>query len=94
MARSQSDLRAARRAAREAAKGRRQLPKSITARARKAPMEYAYRVLNGLEPRPAKGTLEGMNLARWGSYARWGKADPRFLAAFKDYFYHEQNGHV
>jgi hypothetical protein len=66
------------------------LPKSITQRAREAPTRYAYAVLNGEESRPAKGTLEGSQLARMASFASQGKADPAF-AVFQEYWYHDKD---
>jgi hypothetical protein len=84
----------ARRTRREVAKAvrerRRILPRSYTTKARKAPSEYAERVLRGEEPRPEKGTAEGRQLARMGSYSRLGRANPEFFPAFRDYFYHKE----
>ncbi len=52
--------------------------------------DFVNRVLSGNEPMPAMGTPEARQLARNASYAKWGKADPRFLAAFEQYFYHDE----
>lgn len=46
--------------------------------------------MRGDEPMPDPGTMEARNLARLASQARWGKADPRFEAAFAQYFYHKR----
>jgi hypothetical protein len=63
------------------------LPRSYTAKAKAAPGEYAQRVLDGKEPMPAKGAPGFKVLASQASYARWGKANPDFYAAFKQFFY-------
>jgi hypothetical protein len=70
-------------------KPERRLPETTTRKARQAATEYGYRVLNGTEPTPRKGTPEGRQLAHLAGKARWGKADPVFLAAFQQYFYHD-----
>lgn len=38
------------------------------------------------------GSLEAKQLARWASYASWGKADPRYEGAFSQYWYHNRSG--
>lgn len=71
--------------------GRTILPKAITGPSKQARIDYGYRVLNGENPRPAKGTPEARQLARIASDASWGKADPVFLPAFQEYFYHDES---
>lgn len=66
------------------------LGKSITQPSREAQARYAYSVINGTEPYPAKRTKEGDQLARMASFASRGKADPAFYAAFQQYFYHDE----
>lgn len=51
-------------------------------------VDYANRVIAGDEPMPAAGTAEANNLASMASFAAWGRADPRFEAAFSRYWYH------
>lgn len=99
-----AEQRARRRAQRETAKSVREnkarikarqkpisrLPKSTTKLAREAATKYGYRVINGEEPYPAKRTPEGNQLAHLAGKARWGKADPIFLTAFQQYFYHDE----
>lgn len=70
--------------------GRTILPKAITEPSKQARINYGYRVINGEEPYPAKGTLESKQLARLGGLSRWNKADPVFLPAFQQYFYHDE----
>lgn len=65
------------------------LPKSITAPSRKAAIEYGNYMLAHPNELPPKGSLEGKQLARLASWARHGKADPRFEAAFSMYWYHD-----
>jgi hypothetical protein len=45
---------------------------------------------SGQESAPAKGSPESKVLARLAGWSRWGKADPRFEAAFKQYWYHDE----
>jgi hypothetical protein len=88
------EQRARRRAQRATAKAvrerRRQLPASITARARAASPDYGHDVIAGVQPEPAPGTPEARSLARLGSLARYGKADPAFLV-FEKFYYHKPN---
>ena len=51
-------------------------------------MNWASDVMSGREPMPAQGTAEAKNLASLASYASRGRADPRFEAAFSQYWYH------
>lgn len=81
------ESRAAKKAGRTPA---RRLSKQITQRAREAATKYGYRVLNGEDPYPAKGTMEARQLAHLAGKARWGKADEQFLVAFQQYFYHDE----
>jgi hypothetical protein len=67
------------------------LPPTTTKTAREAPAKYGYSVLNGTNPYPVKESKEGNQLARLASLASHGKADPAFLAAFQQYFYHDEN---
>jgi hypothetical protein len=46
--------------------------------------------LEGWEPYPQPGTPEARQLARYASYSSWNKADPQYLAAFAQYFYHDE----
>lgn len=39
-----------------------------------------------------QGSPEAKQLARYASYASWGKADPRYEAAFGQYWYHNRSG--
>jgi hypothetical protein len=48
-------------------------------------------VIAGREPRPDSGSRESKNLASLASKARWGKADPKFEAAFSGYWYHKND---
>lgn len=66
------------------------LPLSTTKRAREAATKYGWSVINGENPYPRKGTPEGNQLAHLAGKARWGKAAPEFLAAFQQYFYHDE----
>lgn len=85
--------RAAQRAtARAVRENRRQLPSRITNPARRANEQYARDVLAGREPRPEYKSLEGHGLARWASFSKYSKADPAYLKAFQDYFYHDEKG--
>lgn len=77
--------------ARAIAQGRAHLPASITNRAKAVRKDYLQRVLDGDIPRPPKRSKEGDSLAAAASKARWGKADPRYEGAFKDYWYHGKN---
>lgn len=54
-------------------------------------LDYAERVRTGQEPRPDKGTPEGNELARVASYADHGKAPVKYVAAFRDYWYHDRD---
>jgi hypothetical protein len=88
-----SQRRAAQRATAKAVREhRRILPSRITSRARRASELYAKAVMRGDEPRPEPGSLEARALARWASLARWHKADPAYLKAFQEYFYHDEKG--
>ena len=53
-----------------------------------ARVNWASDVMSGREPMPAQGTAEAKNLASLASYASRGRADPRFEAAFSQYWYH------
>jgi hypothetical protein len=89
--RAQRDTAARVKAARQPhAKYQKVLPKSITEPYRKRLAAHAYDVMAGRAPAPAKGTLEARQLARLASLARHGKADPRFEAAFKQYWYNDK----
>lgn len=85
-AKSVREFKAAKRAHRPVT---RRLPKATTQRAREAATKYAYAVLNGAEPWPAKRTPEGNQLARMASFASRGKADSAF-AVFQQYWYHDK----
>jgi hypothetical protein len=65
------------------------LPRSYTAKAKAAPGEYAQRVLDGKEAMPAKGAAGSKVLGSQASFAQYGKANPEFFAAFKQFFYKE-----
>ena len=67
------------------------LPRAIRAPTRAAREKYANDVIAGREPYPDKGTREANNLASLASKASWGKADPRFEKAFKQYWYHKND---
>lgn len=66
------------------------LPRSFRAPSIAAQTQYARDVQSGRIDRPEKDTPEGKQLARMASLARWNKADPSFLNAFKDYWYHDE----
>jgi hypothetical protein len=76
------------RAKREGREPPRRLPIAVTKQAREAATKYGHRVLNGEDPYPAKRTAEGNQLARLASLASHGKADPAFIPAFQQYWYH------
>jgi hypothetical protein len=86
--------RARRRAQRATAKAvkenRTQLPKAVTKPQARARTVNALETLTGKRPMPEEGTWESKELARQGSLSRYGKADPRFEAAFKRYWYHRK----
>lgn len=65
------------------------LPKSITGPSRQAQIEQGYRWLNGTDPMPQSNTREARQAARLASWARWNKVDPAFEAAFKGFWYHD-----
>ena|SRR5271166_5757085 len=69
------------------------LPRAFTAPSRQARIDYGYRVINGQDALPAMGTPEARQLASLASSARWGKADPVFLSAFQQFFYHDEDPH-
>ena len=46
--------------------------------------------MKGRLPRPEKRSAEGDSLASAAGKARWGKADSRYEAAFKGYWYHNK----
>jgi hypothetical protein len=84
--------RARRRAQRATAKAvkenRAQLPKAVTKPQARARTVNALEMLSGKRPMPEPGTWEAKEAARQASLSRYGKADPRFEAAFKKYWYH------
>lgn len=87
MARDTSRARAQRRTAKAVREKRRQLPPSFSKRARQTHEEYLQWLLEHPEAKPAKDSLEGRALARKASLSRWGKADPRYKEAWKEYWY-------
>lgn len=66
------------------------VPAGIRRASRQAQERYARDVASGKEPYPPQGTPEARQLARMGSLSYWGKTDPQFLAAFEQYFYHDE----
>lgn len=66
------------------------LPKSITSRAIRTREDYLQGVLSGQIPEPASGSDEEKSLASAASKARWGKADPRYEAAWSKFWYHHR----
>jgi len=89
------EQRARRRAQRATAKAvkerRKQLPKAVTGRAKKAFYGHAQDILNGQAPEPApdKNNAESRALASLASHAFRGHA-PEEFAAFKNHFYHKR----
>jgi len=63
------------------------LAEACTRRAAQANRAYADRLMAGREALPAKGSLEGKNLARLAALADQGKIDGKYLY-FQDYWYH------
>ena len=82
--------RAQRATARAVREQRRQLPRQTTQRARETRREYLERMLANPNQRPGKDTPEGKSLAREAGFARWHKADSRYLD-FSDYWYHKRD---
>jgi hypothetical protein len=66
------------------------LPKSIIRASKKAQTDYANYMLAHPDERPPKRSAEGDQLARMAALSYWNKADPSFLEAFKQYFYHDE----
>jgi hypothetical protein len=67
-------------------------PKELTRGYKQARIDYGNRVLNGQEPYPEFGTPEARQLASLASlaYHNKGNVPPEFLAAFEQYFYHDE----
>lgn len=86
MALSQRDIRNIR-------AGKSVLPKSITSpvrtRGTRIQQEWVREQLRTGAQYPP-GSLEAKQLARWASFASHGKADPRYEAAFSQYWYHHR----
>lgn len=91
MARDLSRARAQRATAKAVREQRRQLPARVTAHARRTRGEYLEWLLKHPEAQPAKDSIEGRSLAREASLSRYGKADARYEAAWKDYWYRTKN---
>lgn len=82
------------RAARSGQKYEPRVPRAIRQRAFQGQIDYATRVLQGKEPEPSpnRTSPESRELARVASYADHGKADERFVSAFKKHWYHLKKG--
>ena len=101
MARSPAEKRAATRAQRETARRVHEArlpggkyvkvsPSAARSTVKASQVAYARAVEAGREPMPAPGTPEARQLARMASNAKYGKAPSEFLAAFQQYFYHDE----
>jgi len=69
--------------------GRKAVPKNIHRAIKRGQIEQGYQWLNGTDPMPVKGTPEAKQAARLAALSRWNKIDPRFEAAFSQYYYHD-----
>jgi hypothetical protein len=90
------EQRARRRAQRELAKARQQKRTGIEGMSkayRKKRLSYADSIIAGETPAPdpSKRNAETNNLASLAGKARHGKADPKYIAAFKQYWYHKND---
>lgn len=67
------------------------VPRSTRAAVRAGREAYANAVIAGQIDYPEKRSREANNLASLASKASWGKADPRYEAAFSRYWYHKSD---